>query len=120
MAYRLLGRVAEEELAEAIRSVLDRHPMLRVEIHQLPCGDLRQSICRAPDRVLGVHDVEPGELQERIDAAASEPFVRSATCRLRADLFRLSLHEAVLLMAFDHVAVDAPSVATVMEDLGRA
>ncbi|MGY0059133.1 non-ribosomal peptide synthetase [Streptomyces sp. LZ34] len=120
VAYRLSGHVAEKELAEAIRAVLDRHPVLRVAIHQLSSGELRQSVRPAPDRVLGVHQVTADELRERLAAAASEPFSDETACRVRADLFRLSPRDAVLLMVFDHIAVDAPSVGLLMEELGRA
>ncbi|MDX3226205.1 amino acid adenylation domain-containing protein [Streptomyces sp. ME19-01-6] len=120
MAYRLSGHIAEKELAEAIRAVLDRHAVLRVAIQQLSSGELRQSVRPTPDDILGVHQVTPSELPERLAAAASKPFSGETACRLRADLFRLSPQEAVLLMVFDHITVDAPSVGLIMEELGRA
>ncbi|MGO4754291.1 condensation domain-containing protein, partial [Streptomyces sp. 2MCAF27] len=120
VAYRLSGHVAEKELAEAIRSVLDRHPALRVAIHQLSSGELRQSVRPTPERVLDVHQVTADELREQLTTAASEPFSGETACRVRADLFRLSPQDAVLLMVFDHITVDAPSVGLIIEELAQA
>ncbi|MDX3417322.1 non-ribosomal peptide synthetase [Streptomyces sp. MD20-1-1] len=120
VAYRLSGHVAEKELADAVRAVMSRHSMLRVAIHQLPNGELRQSVCPTSDPVLSVHSIAADELRQRLASAMSEPFSSEAVCRLRADLFRLSSQDAVLLMVFDHIAVDAPSVGLVAEELSRA
>ncbi|MEU3619757.1 amino acid adenylation domain-containing protein [Streptomyces sp. NPDC006872] len=120
VAYVLSGVVQKGALDEALRRVLRRHPVLRVSIQQAADGPTCQSVCAVPDEILSVHQVTKGELDKRIDDALSIPFLADATCRLRADLFRLAPEEAVLLMVFDHVATDAPSVRQLSRDLGEA
>ncbi|MFF7476923.1 amino acid adenylation domain-containing protein [Streptomyces sp. NPDC008092] len=120
VAYALSGAVSEAALAEALRRVLRRHPVLRVSIRQAADGEVRQSVCAVPDDVLRVHEVSRVELDKRIDDEVSAPFTADATCRLRADLFRFAAEEAVLLLVLDHVATDAPSVPLLLRELGEA
>lgn len=120
VAYVLSGAVHEGALDEALRRVLRRHPVLRVSIQQAADGPTRQSVCAVPDEILNVHQVIKGELDDRIDGAVSIPFLANATCRLRADLFQLASEEAVLLLVFDHMATDAPSLQRLLRDLDEA
>ena len=120
VAYALSGAVHETALAEALRGVLGRHPVLRVSIRQTSDGEVRQTVCPVRDDVLRVHDLTREELDKRIDEEVSAPFPADATCRLRADLFRLAPEESVLLLVLDHVATDAPSVPLLLRDLGEA
>ncbi|MEV0174178.1 amino acid adenylation domain-containing protein [Streptomyces sp. NPDC050803] len=120
VVYALSGALHREALAEALLRVLRRHSVLRVAIRHGADGEVRQRVCDMPDDILRVHEVTRDELDKRIEDAASAPFPADATCRLRADLFQLAPQTAVLLLVFDHVATDAPSIPLLLRDLGEA
>ncbi|MEU7592630.1 amino acid adenylation domain-containing protein [Streptomyces sp. NPDC039022] len=119
-AYRLTGPVDASALEGAVRRVMERHPALCVDIDEAQDGTLHQSLGTVPARVLAVHDIPADSLRERLAGEISRPFGPESTARLRAHLFRLSPENSVLLLVFDHVAVDAPSVPIVLEDLAEA
>ncbi|MEU7682119.1 non-ribosomal peptide synthetase, partial [Streptomyces spectabilis] len=120
IGYRLTGPLDEAALERALRRVLERHPVLRVALHDGADGLLRQRVNGVPDRVLATHAVTADETDARVAAAVAAPFAAEATCRLRADLFRLAPEEAILVLVFDHLVVDAPSVAVIADELARA
>ncbi|MER7792403.1 amino acid adenylation domain-containing protein [Streptomyces sp. NPDC097640] len=119
VAFRLNGPISRAALEESVRQVMERHPLLRVSMEESGDGVPRQQVCGLPAEVLSVHDVPTEELDERIAEAASTPFGPDAERRLRAHLFRTAPCEAVLLLVFDHVAVDAASIPLITQDLAR-
>ncbi|WP_327178541.1 amino acid adenylation domain-containing protein [Streptomyces sp. NBC_01335] len=117
VGYRLSGSVDPTALEAAFRSVVERHPVLRVTVRARPDGSVLQEVREVPDRVLTVHDVTGNALEEELARVVSLPFGPDAACRLRAHLLRLAPERYVLVMVFDHIVVDAPSVARITDDL---
>lgn len=120
VAFRLKGIISRDALEEALRQVMERHPLLRVSIGESEDGAPRQRVRGVPVEVLSVHDVTAEELDGRIAEAAQVPFGPDARCRMRAHLFRAAPQDAVLLLVFDHVAVDAASIPLITRDLADA
>ncbi|MFF3194135.1 non-ribosomal peptide synthetase [Streptomyces misionensis] len=121
VGYRLSGKLDEGALDSALRFVLERHPVLRVTLHERADGTVRQEVGEPPDgRVLTRRDVTVDELDRWIAAAVAEPFAADVPRRLRAHLLRLGPEESVLVLVFDHIAVDAPSVTVITDELEGA
>ncbi|MFI9327168.1 amino acid adenylation domain-containing protein [Kitasatospora sp. NPDC052868] len=66
-----------------------------------------------------MHATTREQAAELLAGTAALPFDPAAPLRLAAHLFRWAPDEALLLLVFDHVAVDAPSVAMLLSELSR-
>ncbi|WP_431047262.1 non-ribosomal peptide synthetase [Streptomyces sp. P1-3] len=119
LAFRLAGRIDPSALDLALRRVVERHPVLRVTISDSPGGGPRQHPGPPPQSVLVVHDTEREQAGQLLAEAARRPFGQAAPLRMAAELFRWAADEALLLLVFDHVAVDAPSVAQLLHELSQ-
>ncbi|MEW2071354.1 condensation domain-containing protein [Streptomyces sp. NPDC007346] len=117
LAFQLAGRVQPDLLDLALRRMVERHPVLRVTVSDDPYAGPRQRLGPPPRSVLAVHDVEPGQAEELLALAARRPFDQAQPLRMAAELFRWAADEALLLLVFDHIAVDAPSVAQLLAEL---
>ncbi|MEU8918631.1 amino acid adenylation domain-containing protein [Streptomyces nigrescens] len=119
LAFHLSGRIDPSALDLALRRVVERHPVLRVTISDSPDGAPRQRPGPPPKSLLAVHDTDRGQAGHLLAEAARRPFDRTEPLRMAAELFRWSADEALLLLVFDHVAVDAPSVAQLLHELSQ-
>ncbi|WP_176743529.1 non-ribosomal peptide synthetase [Streptomyces agglomeratus] len=115
VVQRLAGPLDTTALDLALCQLIARHPVLRSRPDAqgtfLEMGD------QIPDGILRVHDIPGQDGREYAAEAARMPFAADAPLRLRADLFRSGPQEAVLLLLLDHIAVDAPSVGLLLNDL---
>ncbi|MFJ9769410.1 amino acid adenylation domain-containing protein [Streptomyces erythrochromogenes] len=115
VVHRLVGPLDEAALDRALCLLVARHPVLRSRPDAQ--GVLSQVSDDIPDRLLRVHQVPGQDGYACAAEVARTPFDADAPLRLRADLFRSGPQEAVLLLLLDHIAVDAPSVGLLLNDV---
>ena len=124
VALRLVGRVDAEALGAALADVVGRHESLRT-LFVAPEG-VPQQVVMPTERVdfgWGVVDAAgwaDGQLAEAIDTAVRRPFELAAQIPLRAQLFRFSDEEHVLVAVVHHIAADGWSLQPLVVDLGVA
>ena len=114
VALRLVGRVDAEALGAALADVVGRHESLRT-LFAAPRGGPAAGgdADRAGRLGWGVVDAAgwaDGQLAEAIDTAVRRPFELAAQIPLRAQLFRFSDEEHVLVAVVHHIAADGWSL----------
>ncbi|HEY6796335.1 MAG TPA: amino acid adenylation domain-containing protein, partial [Kineosporiaceae bacterium] len=125
-AARLRGDLDVAALVGALQDLVARHEILRT-VYPDVSGEPRQAVL-APDEA--AIDVEMLDLSAEPDVEASlaDHLGRLSAARfdlaseppLRAQLFRLSSTEHVLLVVAHHIAMDGSSVAPLVDDLATA
>jgi Condensation domain len=119
-AIRIRGELDVEALAQAFRTVVERHTSLRT-VFVLHGREPRQVVLH--DWSLELHVVDltssPGELAGRLRELAREPFDLSRDLMIRTTLFRLGPEETVLLVRLHHIAADAFSDAVLMGEVSE-
>ncbi|MFJ8795800.1 amino acid adenylation domain-containing protein, partial [Streptomyces sp. NPDC102462] len=121
VALRLKGALDRAALRQALTDVVARHESLRTLFAEDTDG-ARQIVLptahAAPE--LTEVDVAPGELEDRVRAAASHPFDLTAELPLRAWLFCAHDGERVLVLVVHHIAGDGWSMGPLARDLSLA
>ncbi|MGW6916404.1 condensation domain-containing protein [Kitasatospora sp. NPDC054939] len=121
MAYRLRGDLDLPALQLALDDLVTWHESLRTAY---PDWDGRpQQVVLDPDEApveLPVDGVTEAGLSEALSAAAGYAFDLTAETALRAQLFRLSADEHVLLLIIHHIACDGWSLLPLTRDLALA
>ncbi|MFI5532892.1 amino acid adenylation domain-containing protein [Kitasatospora sp. NPDC051853] len=119
----LAGEVDDERLGGALRTVLERHPLLRAGFRQLPDGRVVQRIAplgELPWRVVESGPAAAGAVDGPLEAALAEDraagFDLGAPPLLRATLLRTP-GRTRLLLTLHHIVADGWSVALVLRDL---
>ncbi|MEV5853363.1 non-ribosomal peptide synthetase [Streptomyces anulatus] len=115
VAFRLSGPLDVDILDRALCELIARHPALRSQADAL--GESQKLSADVPDRVLRVHEAPGQDWNPHLTEAARTLFRADTSLRLRADLFRDSPEDAVLLLVLDHLAADATSVGLLLDDL---
>ncbi|MDW4909121.1 condensation domain-containing protein [Streptomyces sp. ADMS] len=121
VAYRLTGELDVPALRQALDDVVARHESLRTAYPDW--DDRPQQVVLDPDEAtvrLPVHAVDEAEVVEAVAAAAGHTFDLTAETALRAELFRISEREHVLLIVVHHIACDAWSLIPLTHDIERA
>jgi hypothetical protein len=119
-AARMNGHIGRAALSEALQKLVARHPMLRTHFRSQN-GEPKQCIAPAakvPVLCFNVEGLEEEALRKRVLMACLQPFDLSQAPRIRANLYQRSKHETVILLVFDHIAVDGWSYWQILEELG--
>ena len=119
-AARMNGNIDRAVLLEGLQRIVARHPMLRAYFRSQN-GEPRQCIAPAakiPVLCFNVEGLADEVLQKRVLMACRQPFDLSQAPRIRANLYQRSKHETVILLVFDHIAVDGWSYWQILEELG--
>ncbi|WP_430789523.1 amino acid adenylation domain-containing protein [Actinoplanes sp. G11-F43] len=119
VALRLDHELDPAALAEALADVTGRHEALRT-VYRERDGEPRQVVLDGARPVLTVLDLEPGELDEAVTAAAGHVFDLSRDVVLRAWLVRPAGRNQVLVLVVHHIAGDGSSMAPLLRDLTTA
>jgi len=124
-ALCLRGTLETEHLDRAWNELLERHEILRTRFEAIN-GEPRQIIEPAKPEAVAITDLSalPAHLARRqLETAAAgcirEPFILTVGRLIRARLFRLSVHEHVLLVTAHHIVADGISVAIMRDELAR-
>ncbi|QJB31967.1 non-ribosomal peptide synthase/polyketide synthase [Chitinophaga oryzae] len=118
---RLRGSLDVEALSTALRSVVNRHEILRTVIRQND-GRGYQYILDQDNWTLNITDQaaykeNPAALQEFIKKITDAPFDLSADHMLRADLVVQGPDEHILIITTHHIASDAWSTGILVKEL---
>ncbi|MGH3639737.1 MAG: condensation domain-containing protein, partial [Mycobacterium sp.] len=124
VALRLCGRLDVDALASALADVVHRHESLRTLI-VAPEGIPQQVVVSADAADLSWNVVDAGgwsadRLDEAIAEGARHAFDLATEIPLRAQLFRATDDEHVLVGVVHHIAADGWSIAPLVADLSVA
>jgi amino acid adenylation domain-containing protein len=121
MSTRILSPVQIDALRQAVQAMHDRHAVLRTTYDFID-GSLCQRVAGAVTARFEVHDVggiSDDALRERVEADYRQPFDLARGPVMRTSLFTRVPDDHVLLMAFHHIAVDAWSLLTLFQEVGK-
>jgi hypothetical protein len=116
---RMLGPIHDRLLDQAVRTVAERHPVLRsryIERDGHPYrADLGPDAVRLPVREIG--PLPEDRLREAVLEEYRRPFALEAQPPLRVTLLRTAPQDAVLVLVIQHVAGDASSQWLVLREV---
>ncbi|MFI8007913.1 amino acid adenylation domain-containing protein [Streptomyces sp. NPDC086010] len=116
VALRLDGLLDVAALRAALRDLGLRHEVLRSVVAETQTGQVAVTV--APEAlVMPVVEVGGDEVRAAVRAETSRPFALDCEPPVRGLLLRTSAAEHVLVLTMHHIAVDAWSWTTVMDDL---
>ena len=123
-ALRLKGKLDIGALNFALRTVVNRHEVLRTVI-QLENGQAWQHVLEKDQWKLDIIDgtsgyEDPATLQTFIDELVQMPFDLFQDHMLRAHLVRLAPAEYLLVLVMHHIASDGWSTAILVNELNEA
>nr|AGS49542.1 long-chain-fatty-acid--CoA ligase [uncultured bacterium esnapd8] len=121
LSMRLVGKLDANALRQAVHDVVVRHESLRTIFDEVN-GAPYQRIVDPDDLDIPwqEHQVTETALQDALRAEARQPFDLATQIPVRAVLFRVSEHDAVLLLPLHHIAADGWSLGPLAEDLTAA
>jgi amino acid adenylation domain-containing protein len=122
VALRIASTLDPEALDRALATLAGRHPSLRATF-SAPAGEPEQEIHAASAIQLQRTDASRWDLDElklRVAEAHRRPFQLGAGPVLRAELFTRSAEDHVLLLSMHHIACDALSFWTMIEEIQAA
>ena len=122
IALRVKSPIDVRQLEAAFQAVVDCHPSLRA---RFPSVDGEPVQIVDPRRVLSLARHEASrwsdeELRTRVEKDYRAPFDLAGGAVLRVSLYTRSADEHVLLVTIHHIACDATSCWTVLEQVQRA
>ncbi len=116
---RLQGEVNLEALSFALRTIVERHQVLRTLIGQHQ-GEAYQHVIGSEGwqlEVLPAYEQDRQGLLEWVQALVSAPFVLSSDYKLRAHLLLLEAGQQVLVVSMHHIASDGWSTPILVREL---
>ncbi|MFJ3232907.1 amino acid adenylation domain-containing protein [Streptomyces sp. NPDC086787] len=121
LSMRLRGKLDAQALRLAVRDVVVRHESLRTVFDETN-GTPHQRVLE-PDELeipWQEHEVTEDGLRDALRTEARRPFDLATGIPVRAALFRVGEHDAVLLLPLHHIAADGWSLGPLAEDLTAA
>ncbi|AOM39416.1 non-ribosomal peptide synthetase [Xenorhabdus hominickii] len=106
-------------LEEALNKLVQRHPMLRA-CFGLYHGELGYCIADSAKITLTVHDAQhfsAAALQQRVQDDCWHTFDLTHPLRVYASWYQCSQHESIMVLTFDHLAVDGWSYWLLLDEL---
>jgi len=120
VAYTVRGPLEPELLDQALRAVVDHHPVLRTRFERGPDSDTMELVATGPVLLRREQVTESRPRTDRLTAFAQQRFPAFRPPRLRALLLEAGEAEHDLCLSFDHRAADGWSLRVVLEDLSVA
>ncbi|MDC9596579.1 non-ribosomal peptide synthetase [Xenorhabdus anantnagensis] len=115
---RIKGLTAES-LEEALNKLVERHPMLRA-VFGLYHGELGYCIADSSEITLTIHDAQhlsEETLKQRVQDDCWHPFDLAHPLRVYASWYQCNPQESVMVLTFDHLAVDGWSYWVLLDEL---
>jgi amino acid adenylation domain-containing protein len=119
LAFRLTGALDVPALHRALRTVVDRHEVLRTTF-AVRDDRLVQVVARDVPTALPVEPVDEATLRQRLAEEPALIFDLGRGPLFAARLFRLGAEEHVLLLRMHHIVFDAWSMSVLTHQLGLA
>ncbi|WP_198172462.1 non-ribosomal peptide synthetase [Hymenobacter ginkgonis] len=121
VVLRLKGQVNRPALAAALRTILQRHEVLRTVLRAHD-GQAYQQVLPHDDWQLGVLDgcvyiADPEAVQLQVQQLITQPFDLSRDPMLRATLLKLAEQEHLLVITLHHIASDGWSLSILFREL---
>jgi NRPS condensation-like uncharacterized protein len=118
---KLKGKLNIEALQYALKTIVDRHEVLRAVIRENN-GQGYQCILEQNHWQLGIDDNfnqqnDPHGLQQYIVTSISQPFDLSNDYMLRANLVKLGDDDYVLVVTMHHIASDGWSLSVIVKEV---
>ncbi|MFM0639044.1 amino acid adenylation domain-containing protein [Paraburkholderia metrosideri] len=107
-AVNIIGAAPIAAIASALMGLLERHPMLRVEITE-DGANLSQAVAKfdvEPLQIVDTRALGYDSFQETLSRACAHSFGSAGEPRIKATLFERPGDESTLLLVFDHLVVD--------------
>ncbi|MFJ6000413.1 amino acid adenylation domain-containing protein [Streptomyces sp. NPDC092370] len=124
VAVRLSGELSVPALRQALRTVIQRHHVLRTVYRPGDDGEPVQVLVPEAEPVIGETDLTalaPEDQDAAVDAAASRlarrPFDLSADTPVRLEILRLAADEHVLVLVAHHIAWDDGSWQVLLREV---
>ncbi|MGW7056257.1 amino acid adenylation domain-containing protein [Streptomyces sp. NPDC054887] len=124
VAVRLSGELSASGLRQALRTVVERHEVLRTVYRPGADGEPVQILLKDAEPVIGESDlsaVAPADREAAVDEAAARlaarPFDLSADTPVRLELLRLARDEHVLVLVAHHIAWDDGSWQVLLQEV---
>jgi amino acid adenylation domain-containing protein len=117
---RVHGQLGTEALADALKQLVARHPMLRAHFRERD-GEPEQCVVDNVHVQVTEERIAPAEtaqLAVRVRADFVQPFDLARSALVRAVLYRIGAEESVLSVTFDHLGVDGWSYWQLLDELG--
>ncbi|SFN56523.1 non-ribosomal peptide synthetase [Xenorhabdus japonica] len=115
---RIKGLTAKS-LEEALNKLVERHPMLRASFG-LYHGELGYCIADSSEITLTIHDAQQlseETLKQRVQDDCWHPFDLAHPLRVYASWYQCNPQESVMVLTFDHLAVDGWSYWVLLDEL---
>lgn len=119
-ALRLRSRFDVGALQRALQAILERHETFR-SVFAVQDGEpvrIARDGATLTLRVVSATDWSATQLRSQVNEEAERPFDLATGPVFRANLFRSSDHDAVLLLVWHHIAIDGWSLSLVLDELG--
>ncbi|PHM75033.1 non-ribosomal peptide synthetase [Xenorhabdus kozodoii] len=115
---RITGLTAKR-LEEALNKLVQRHPMLRASFGQYH-GELGYCIADHSEITLTIHDarhLHEEVLKQRVQDDCWHPFDLAHPLRVYASWYQCNQQESIMVLTFDHLAVDGWSYWLLLDEL---
>jgi amino acid adenylation domain-containing protein len=116
VALRIRAAVDRAAMRAAFQALVDRHPSLRSTFSAPEGEPVARIHASAPVWFDAIAAASEAELAARVNEAHRQPFDLSAGPLLRVRFFSLSPQDHVLLLSLHHIACDALSIWTMLEE----
>ncbi|MFI6757531.1 amino acid adenylation domain-containing protein [Micromonospora sp. NPDC050417] len=117
LALRLTGPLDADALCAAVRDLAARHEVLRTVVAESDAGP--RAVAISPDAVPAtVVEVDASGVTAALRAETTRSFALDREPPFRASVLRISATEHLLVLTAHHIAVDAWSATTILDDLG--
>ncbi len=115
-SFRMDGVLHRPALEQALRLLIERHPMLRTVYRRAADGTPQQKALAQFSFALECHD-DPAQLESILQALRVRRFDLERDLALRACLVMTGPHSHVLSLTVHHIAADGWSVAVLVQEL---
>ncbi|MGB0521648.1 MAG: amino acid adenylation domain-containing protein [Flammeovirgaceae bacterium] len=120
LVLRLQGKLDEEALENALKSIVTRHEVLRTVIRDTENQPFQLVLSASDWTLTKGKTLSDKEIQTYIQAQLNLPFQLSSDYMMRAELLKVSDEEQVLFILFHHIACDGWSIPLVAQELQNA
>ena len=116
---RLKGELNKEALTHTLRTIINRHEVLRSVILKDKEGQNYQQLIAADNWALEIteNNTDEEELSKYVAALISAPFNLSADYMLRAELIKITAQDHLLVATAHHIASDGWSMSILVKEV---